>query len=150
MKKSYSTYFLIFFVFLLTINALGGGWGLIADPSGKNLGFSIEMLKHSPFSNFLIPGLFLLIVLGIVPAIIFWGLIKKPKSNLVEKINFHKKYHWSWSFSFYIGIVLLLWLAIQILMIRQLEMLHFISVLVGVLIIVLANLQSTKQDYLKK
>lgn len=33
------------------------------------------MLEGSPFHNYLIPGLTLLILLGIVPTISFWGLL---------------------------------------------------------------------------
>jgi len=39
--------------------------GMLADPSGSGLGMSTDMLAGSPFPNFLIPGIFLLMVNGV-------------------------------------------------------------------------------------
>jgi hypothetical protein len=45
------------------LSAVGGGLGLVLEPNGSNLGMPLEMLKYSPFSDFLIPGIVLLILL---------------------------------------------------------------------------------------
>ena len=47
---------------LIGLGAVGGGLGLILDTSGSNLGMPLEMLKRTPFSTFLVPGIVLLIV----------------------------------------------------------------------------------------
>ena len=47
------------------IGAVGGGLVLILDPSGQGMGFSVELLSKSPFTNYLIPGLFLFLINGI-------------------------------------------------------------------------------------
>jgi hypothetical protein len=47
------------------IGGVAGGVGLISAPSGANLGMSPEALRESPFSDFLIPGIFLLAVNGL-------------------------------------------------------------------------------------
>ena len=47
------------------IGAVPSGISMITDPSGNGLGLTVEMLINSPFSNFLIPGIFLLLVNGI-------------------------------------------------------------------------------------
>ena len=46
------------------LGAVGGGLGLVLEPSGANFGMPLEMLNHSPFADFLIPGIVLLIVNG--------------------------------------------------------------------------------------
>jgi hypothetical protein len=46
------------------ITAVLGGFGLVSDPSGTKMNVPLELLKNSPFTNYLIPGLFLLIVIG--------------------------------------------------------------------------------------
>ncbi len=46
------------------LTASFGGGLLIADPSGGLLGLSTSLLETSPFSNYMFPGLILLIVLG--------------------------------------------------------------------------------------
>ena len=42
-----------------------GAWGLLSDPSGANLGFSTTVLADSPFTDFFIPGLTLLLPIGL-------------------------------------------------------------------------------------
>ena len=47
------------------IGAIGGGFMLVKDPSGKALGVPLSFLEGSPFRDFLIPGIFLLTVNGV-------------------------------------------------------------------------------------
>ena len=49
---------------LVGIGAVPAGLGLVMDPSGASLRFRLEWLEGTPFSNFLIPGLILMIVNG--------------------------------------------------------------------------------------
>jgi hypothetical protein len=44
---------------------VAGGFGLASEPSGANLGFEVDLLSKSPFSDYLIPGLILLVVNGL-------------------------------------------------------------------------------------
>jgi len=44
---------------------VAGGFGLVTEPSGVNLGFHVDLLSKSPFSDYLIPGLFLLVAIGV-------------------------------------------------------------------------------------
>ena len=148
MKRSVASYLLIFLIFIQIISAVPAGWILITDPSGINLGLPIEMLQYSPFPDFLIPGLFLFIVLGIFPTIIVYGLIKKPEFKLINKINLYKKYHWSWTFSYYLGLLLVLWINMELLFIREYSFLQVIISVLGVAIIFITHLPRTKRDYI--
>jgi len=47
------------------LGGVAGGFGLVTEPSGANLGFLVEWLSKSPFSDYLIPGLVLLVVIGV-------------------------------------------------------------------------------------
>ena len=47
------------------LGGAAGGFGLVTDPSGTNLGFHVDLLSKSPFSDYLIPGLILLVVIGL-------------------------------------------------------------------------------------
>ena len=47
------------------LGGVGGGFGLVTEPSGANLGFLVEWLSKSPFSDYLVPGLVLLVVIGV-------------------------------------------------------------------------------------
>ena len=66
------------------ISGILGGIGLILDPTGKSLHLPIIWLENSPFSDYLIPGIILLIVLGVFPLVVVYGL--------------GEKYRWSWFF----------------------------------------------------
>jgi hypothetical protein len=50
---------------LIGFCGVAGGFGLVAEPSGANLGFDVDLLSKSPFSDYLIPGLILLVVIGL-------------------------------------------------------------------------------------
>ena len=52
------------------LSGLAGGYGLIADPSGEAVGLRLAWLDQTPFSDYLLPGLILLIVLGAFPLIV--------------------------------------------------------------------------------
>ena len=145
--RAISTYILMFLLLFQAVSAIPSGLLMVFDPSGKTLGVPIEMLQESPFNNFLIPALFLLIILGIFPAIIVFALIKKTKSLLAEKINLHKNYHWSWTFSYYVGLLLVLWINMQQFFIKSYSVLHFVYSMLGVVIIFIAHLPATRNDY---
>ncbi len=46
------------------VGAIGGGIGALVDPTGAAVGLDTSVLQRGPFTDFLIPGLFLVIVLG--------------------------------------------------------------------------------------
>ncbi len=147
MKKSISTFLLIFLVCFQMISAIPSGLMMILDPSGATLGVPLNMLEPSPFSDFLIPGLFLFSILGIFPILIVYGLLKKPNFKFANRLNLLKDHHWSWTFSYYLGLLLVLWINMQLFFIKSWDILHFVYSMLGVLIIVVTHLPSTKKDY---
>lgn len=50
---------------LIGVGAVPAGLAFILDPSGSLIGMSPEMLEGSPLPDFLVPGIFLLLVNGI-------------------------------------------------------------------------------------
>lgn len=47
------------------VTAVLGGFGLVSDPSGAEMEIPLTLLENSIFANYLIPGLVLLIVIGV-------------------------------------------------------------------------------------
>ncbi len=47
------------------LGGVAGGVGLVSEPSSANLGLPLELLSESPFSDYLIPGIVLLVVNGV-------------------------------------------------------------------------------------
>ena len=72
--------FLILIHFLNGIGAVGGGLAGLLNPEAPFDGLSPEILQNGPFTSFLIPSLFLFVVLGLGNIIAGIIAIKIPKS----------------------------------------------------------------------
>ncbi|MEI7492579.1 MAG: hypothetical protein WCK92_14355 [Bacteroidota bacterium] len=117
------------------IGALVGGIALVLSPSGEIMKMSSSMLKGCPFDTFLIPGIILLVVLGIFPAFIAWALIARPYWRWPDAVNVYRGIHWAWTFSLYLGIMLAIWIFVEIMFI-PFDILQTIFGMVGMAIII--------------
>src|SRR5262249_46572443 len=89
--------------FLLIFNGAGaiyGGWNLIADPEGRSMNLSKELLANSPFQNFFIPGIILLLSNGLFCVLALIMILFQTKCYP--------------RFIIYEGLILLGWLITQI------------------------------------
>lgn len=96
---------------------------MILDPSGAHLELSAELLKHSPFSDFRIPGVILFSILGIF--------------NLVAAVAVIARWRLYSMASVCQGILLIGWIAVQMWMLREVNALQLIFAGTGVLLVVL-------------
>lgn len=104
MKKStrITTVVLLFFN---GVSAVFGGLGLIFDSSGETFQLPIEFLEHTPFNNFLIPGIILFTVNGLFNFFVgILGILQKKVFAFLTLLC---------------GAMLFGWLTIQIIMIRD-------------------------------
>ena len=84
----------------------------------------LTMLQYSPFSNFLVPGMILLVLLGLYPMAVANALWRKPAWRWPDDLNQFKQMHWSWAASLSTGVILLVWITVQVLMLRSVAFLH--------------------------
>ncbi len=98
--RSASTYALVALLLFQGVSGIGGGAALVAAPDGSVLQMPISALAGSPFENFLIPGLTLLIVLGVVPVVVAIGLLQR--------------HEWAWRVSALIGASLIVFIIVEI------------------------------------
>jgi hypothetical protein len=145
----FSSKVLIFLHFLLGIGAVFGGLVLIIDPSGELIHMPITLLKYSPFDNFLIPGVILLVVLGMLPLIVSYALATKRQSEFADRLNLFHDMHWAWAYSFYISFALIIWITMEIYFIRDIAMIHVAYIFLGLIIQVLTLLPSVQKHYLE-
>jgi len=115
------------------ISALGGGAGLIFDPSGESMQMPLDLLKHSPFNNFLIPGIILLTFNGLLSFLIAFFAVRRnrfyPQLTILQ------------------GIILVGWLSVQIVMIRDFYApLHAPYFMVGLGMIVVGSFLMKTKD----
>ena len=74
---------------LLAVNALVGGALLIADPSGGLLGMPVSLLAGSPFRDYLLPGLVLFGLLGVLPLAVVAGVWFRPRWAYLDGMGVH-------------------------------------------------------------
>ena len=71
--------FLLILLFFLAINAVYGGWLLIADPSGEAIQIPKELLEGTPFKDYLIPGIILILANGLLSFVTAFMIIFRYK-----------------------------------------------------------------------
>jgi hypothetical protein len=116
-------------IILLLFNGTGalfGGWQLIAHPDGSGLQLTLDWLEHTPFNDYLVPGIILFIVNGLFSTGTLIALILK--------------YRYSAGLVLFQGILLSGWIVVQVLLIRTVHPLHLIMGSVGIALIVVGLL----------
>jgi hypothetical protein len=108
------------------LSGVAGGIGMTFDPSGQSVQIPLEWLEGSPFSSYLLPGLFLLTVLGVGPLVTIFALWKRRA--------------WAWLASLAVGVLLLVWLGVEVAVIgyQPEPPLQLVYGVVGALILILA------------
>lgn len=117
MKKLYCIQSIV--LCLVGTGALFGGGMAIYDPYGVLYGIPVDALKKGPFTNFLIPGLFLFFFIG-VGSLISFAAVKRR----------HKLHPY---FSGASGCILMGWIIVQCYILRSVYYLHIIFFILGLL-----------------
>jgi len=128
------------------VGALGGGAALIASPRGGIIKMPLSNLDGSPFKDFLIPGIILFVVLGIGPLVTAWVLIRRPRSTALESVNPFGHEYWGWTLSGVIGVGLVIWIAVETLIVPY-NFLQPLYAAVGAVIIALTLVPSVRAYY---
>jgi hypothetical protein len=150
MKPKSTRNILILLLGFLALSSIGGGGSLVISPSGKLTGsLPLSILEHSPFTNFLVPGLILFLILGITPSFIIYGLLKKPVNKFAEFFNFFKDMHWAWSFTIYVAFALIIWIQVETVLIQEVSFLQTFYMLYAIPIIFVALLPQVRAIYRK-
>ncbi len=109
---------------MVALSAIPAGLLMIIQPDGTKLGIPMEVLDASPFSDFLVPGLFLFLVNGLAQG--FAG------------ISSFMQYKFYRTLGFILGIVLVLWIMIQVYFINPIHFLQVIYFIIGIAEVVLS------------
>jgi hypothetical protein len=140
-------YLLGLILVLLSLAALGGGVLLVSDPTGAAIGLPSEWLAGSLFPNYLIPGLFLFLVIGLGSLLVLVALWMRPKSAPLADLTRWTHEHWAWAADVAFGIVVALWIVIQYLVIQRFHPLQAVIFSVGIIIAALALLPGMRRYY---
>jgi hypothetical protein len=110
----------------------------------------LDVLKGSPFKDFLIPGIILFIFVGIIPVAVAWGLLKKGIWTGLEALNPFKKYFWAWTASWVSGIIILIWVTTETVLLGYISPLQPFIMVWGLALILLTLLPRMRNWYIKK
>lgn len=99
MEKKLRIFSLMLLLFLGSF-AIGGGWMLISDPSGFSMQLPIGLLSQTPFDNYLVPGIILLVAVGLLSILV--GILTIRRST----------YHTLWLIL--MGCILFIWLTTEV------------------------------------
>ena len=130
----------------LALGALAGGAALVASPRGGIIKLPLSDLQGSPFNDFLIPGLILFVVLGVGPLVVALALLRRPRSAALAAANPFRGRYWGWTASGVIGVGLVVWIAVEALIV-PLSFLQPFYGAVGVAIIALTLAPSSRAYY---
>jgi len=148
MKRPAILWLLVFLLMFLALGGLYGGISMLVDPTGKALQMD-EVLPLLRVPNYVLPGLFLLFVMGLFPILLTYGLIKQPVWSWADSLSTWSGHYWAWTGSVGVGVVLVLWLAVQAILIGFQWPIQYITLVNGVLIILVAIIPSV-QKYFKR
>ena len=123
-RRPTSAWLLIALQFLLGLGALISGGMMMAVPDGSLMQMPPSMLQYSPFTSFFIPGLILFSLLGVYPLLVAYCLWRLPAWRWPDALNPFKDRHWSWAASLAAGVIVLIWITVQVLMLRSIAFLH--------------------------
>lgn len=105
------------------IGAMAGGMAAITNPNAP-LGAPVDMLKNSPFDNFLIPGIILFTIIGL--------------GNIISALVINSKSRYKGYISSVFGWALVIWIVVQCIMINSVVFLHILFFSIGLLQAVLS------------
>lgn len=105
--------------FFIGVGALFGGAVALIPGATESMGMTTDVLRNAPFKTFLIPGLFLLVVLA--------------GGNIFSGISFLRKSYNSSFYVFLLGLIMILWIVIQGIMLWNVMILHVIFFSLGFL-----------------
>jgi peptidoglycan/LPS O-acetylase OafA/YrhL len=130
-----SAYLLMACVLFQGVSGIAGGIGLVADPTGENLGIPQAWLQGSPFTDYMIPGLVLFVVLGVFPLVVLYGLWRRQ--------------YWGWIGALIVGLALLIWIGVEVLVIgyQPQPPLQVIYGTLGLAIVILTMLPGVRTHY---
>jgi len=120
----------IILLIILGLTAILGGWGLIDDPSGKNISFPPGMLENTPFHSYLIPGIILFSLVGVL-------------SLITAVLVFYKIKNHAWLVILE-GAILVGWLTAEIFMGFFLALMHLPYYTIAILLIIIGFLLKNK------
>jgi hypothetical protein len=144
MRKPITLRLLVASLIFLAFGGLYGGISMLTDPTGKSLQMD-SVLPKLLLPNYILPGIFLLLVMGLTPLVLAYSLVARPSWAWIQNLIPASQYHWAWLATLAIGIVLMVWLAVQAALIGFRWSIQYITATNGIVILFLTLLPGVRK-----
>jgi Na+/proline symporter len=134
-------------ILFISIMGLGGGMAMLQDPNGSPMGLSPALLERTPFVDYTLPGIWLIVVFGIGGLVLLYCLWLLPNVPFLTRLTRWTHEHWAWDLTIAFGLVMLIWLTVQILMIQMLTPPQVLLFVLGVALVALPLLTPMRRYY---
>ena len=137
-------------VALLTFLAIGGfvgGAAFVTDPTGASLGARLAWLEKTPVSDFLLPGVFLLLVYAIGSVVLVVGLLLRPAPGPLRRLDVTLHHHWAWVGTIAMGATLVVWIVYELTIFSERMILQPILLAVGAAMVAISAAPSVRRFY---
>lgn len=146
MRRPLTLWPLLFLLAFLGLGGLYGGIAMLIDPTGDILQLT-EVLPLLPVSDYILPGLFLLVVMGLAPLVLTYALLGRPNWAWTQKLPLWNSHHRAWTGTLGLGVILAVWLTVQGLLIGLKWAIQYITAVTGFLIILFALSPGIRRFY---
>jgi hypothetical protein len=128
----------------LSVGGFVGGISFVADRTGAGIGARLSWLEDTPVPDFLLPGVFLLIVFAIGTLLMMVGLAWRFSPHVLRPVDEWIGFRWSWAGTIVIGSVLVLWILYEFTIVPDRIVLQPMLLAVGALMIAMPCLPSMR------
>jgi hypothetical protein len=136
---------LVFFLLFLALGGFYGGIAMLTDPTGSTLQVA-DALPLLPVPNYILPGIFLLVVMGFFPVLLAYALIARPNWPWADSLFQWSKHYWAWTATLIFVAINAVWLAVEGLLIGFFPI-TYITAVVALLILLFALLSGVRKFY---
>lgn len=137
---------LVVVLIFLGMSGLFGGVAFIAAPDGHILHAPKAWLENIPFSDFLVPGLLLFFVVGVLPLLVAAALRWQPAWPGLQRRAPFKGQYWGWTATGLAGCGIIIFEIVEAAYIGLGSFLQYLYLFAGIAIVVLA-LSSPVREY---
>ena len=113
MRRPFMLWPLIFALLFLALGGFSGGIPMLADPANAGYLQFGHLLPQLPVSDFILPGLFLLLAMGLLPLLLIYALIARPTWHWVAGLFSWSKHYWAWTATLFLVAIIAVWLAYE-------------------------------------
>lgn len=145
MQRPFMVWPLIISLLLLALGGFYGGIAMLADPSGTSLQLD-TVLHQLPVPDYILPGVFLLAMMGGLPLLLAFALFARPEWPWAVRLSNWGSHYWAWTGSLALAAIIAAWLVFQGLLIGFWAP-TYLTAFLGLLILMFSILPSVRNYF---